>query len=56
MSQDHKTQIRIEGHPETDSLISAVLNLSEKIGLKPTTTARMLIKEALELRKGPRKP
>ena len=56
MSQDAKTQIRIEGHPESDELISAVLKLSERMGIKPTTTARILIKEALDLRKGQRKP
>lgn len=56
MSQDAKTQIRIEGHPETDPLIAGILTLSERMGIKPTTTARILIKEAMELRKGPRKP
>lgn len=56
MSQDSKTQIRIEGHPETDELIRRVLQYSEKIGLKPTTAARMLIKEALDARSFPPAP
>lgn len=52
MSQDHKTQIRIEGHTETDELIRRVIQYANKVGLKPTTTARMLIKEALDAKKG----
>ena len=50
MSRDAKTQIRIEGHPETDDLIRRVLAQAEKRGIPPTTEARILIREALDLR------
>ena len=48
MSQDSKTQIRIEGHSETDLLIRRVLQYADKVGLKPTTAARVLIRMALD--------
>lgn len=50
MSQDTKTQIRIEGFKENDPIIAGIIHHAEKIGLKPTTAARMLIKEALDAR------
>ena len=48
MSKDTKTQIRIEGFPETDAIIRGVLKYADKKGIRPTTAARMLLKEALE--------
>lgn len=45
---ESKTQIRIEGHQETDELIRRVMAYAGKKGIRPTTAARMLIREALD--------
>jgi hypothetical protein len=50
MKTEAKTQIRIEGHRETDELIDRILKASEKRGIPPTTEARILIREALDAR------
>lgn len=48
MNRDAKTQIRIEGWPESDQLIRELLEFSAKMGLKPTTAARSLIRRGLD--------
>jgi antitoxin component of RelBE/YafQ-DinJ toxin-antitoxin module len=48
MNPSDRFAIRIEGDPATDALLRDVIAYAKKIGLKPTTAARMLIRRALD--------